>query len=290
MVDENKMYTIKDVSRQLKIPVGSLKKWEKVFVDFFEVHRTKSGSRIYRDGELKVIKKIKLMKDKNLSDDLIKFILDTDNGANNEVPEQVASEYDLKYAEIVALQNETVQAVQNISDSFEQLKDEFKQETKEMNEELKTAVKKEINEGNATTEGIVKAYSEEALNNYNCTHNEFKSDFKSEFKDVNEELKSEIKKEVAKGNAITEGVVQTYSQEVLDNYSRTYKQLKKLKEQVQREQEENLFLQKKVEEREELFQEFVQNYRQVAASNEENKQKRKLGNIFNSLFGIKKYI
>ncbi len=290
MVDENKMYTIKDVSRQLKIPVGSLKKWEKVFVEFFEVHRTKSGSRIYRDGELKVIKKIKLMKDKNLSDDLIKFILDTDNGANNEVPEQVASEYDLKYAEIVAMQNETVQAVQNISDSFEQLKDEFKQETKEVNEELKTAVKKEINEGNATTEGIVKAYSEEALDNYNRTHNEFKSDFKCEFKDVNEELKSEIKKEVAKGNAITEGMVQTYSQEVLDNYSRTYKQLKKLKEQVQREQEENLFLQKKVEEREELFQEFVQNYRQVAASNEEKKQKRKLGNIFNSLFGIKKYI
>ncbi len=290
MVDENEMYTIKDISRQLKIPVGSLKKWEKVFVDFFEVHRTKSGSRIYRDRELKVIKKIKLMKDKNLSDDLIKFILDTDNGANNEVPEQVASEYDLKYSEIVALQNETVQAVQNISDSFEQLKDEFKQETKEVNEELKTAVKKEINEGNAITSGIVQAYSKEALDNYNRTHTELKNNFKSEFKDVNEELKSDIKKEVAKGNAITEGMVQTYSQEVLDNYSRTYKQLKKLKEQVQREQEENLFLQKKVEEREELFQEFVQNYRQVAASNEEKKQKRKLSNVLHSLFGIKKYI
>ncbi len=215
------MYTIKDVSKKLKIPVGSLKTFEREFGQFFNVQRTKSGSRIYGEAELVILRKIKLMKDKNLSDDMVTFILDTNDGEEREVPEEIQSEYDLKYADIVALQNETVQAVQNISASIDQFKGEF-------------------------------------------------------IKEVKEELTNEVKKEITKGTAITEGMIQTYSHEVLDTYKMTYQQVNKLKKEIQREQEEKLFLQKKVEEREELFQEFVQSYRQSAAAIEARNEKRKL--------------
>ncbi|MCT8138238.1 MerR family transcriptional regulator [Anaerobacillus sp. CMMVII] len=216
------MYTIKDVSKQLKVSVGNLKTWENVFADFFQVNRTKSGSRIYGETEITIIKKIKLMKDKNLSDEMVKFILETnDQCENREVPEEIQTEYDLKYADIVALQTETVQAVKSISNSIDQFKGEF------------------INE-------------------------------------VKEKLTNEVKKEITKGNSITEGLVQTYSNEVLDTYKKTSGQITRLKREIEREQEEKLFLQKKVEEREELFQEFVQSYRQSAAAIEERNEKRKL--------------
>ncbi|WP_161568145.1 MerR family transcriptional regulator [Anaerobacillus alkaliphilus] len=215
------MYTIKDVSKQLKIPVGSLKSWEQVFERFFQVQRTKSGSRIYGEAELLVLRKIKLMKDKNLSDEMLMFILDSNDGENRDIPEQIQSEYDLKYADIVELQNETVQAVQTISASMDQFKGEF-------------------------------------------------------IKEVKEELTQEVKKEIAKGNGITQGMIQTYTHEVVDTYQMTYQQINKLKKEIQRDQEEKLFLQKKVEEREELFQDFVQSYRQSAAAIEARNERRKL--------------
>lgn len=215
------MYTIKDVSKQLKIAVGILKSWEKEFGAFFQVQRTKTGSRIYTDQELLMIKKIKLMKDKNLSDDMVKFILETNNQEGCEIPKEIQSEYDLKYADIVELQTETVQAVQAISEQIVQFKGEF-------------------------------------------------------IKEVKEELTNEVKKEITKGNAITEGLVQTYSHEVIDTYKMTYKQINKLKKEIEKDQEEKMFLQKKVEEREELFQEFVHSYRQAAAAIEAKNEKRKL--------------
>jgi DNA-binding transcriptional MerR regulator len=222
------MYTIKDVSKQLKISIGNLKTWEKVFDKYIQIHRTKNGSRIYSDNELNVLRKIKLMKDKNLSDDMVMFILDTNNEEEREIPEQIQSEYDLKYADIVALQTETVQVVQNISDSLEQFKGEF-------------------------------------------------------IKEVKSELTSEVKKEITKGNSITEGIVQTYSHEVLDTYKMTSDQINELKQEIEKEQEEKLFLQKKVEEREELFQDFVQGYREAAAAIEQKREKRKLSYWLNLL-------
>lgn len=215
------MYTMKDVSKQLKISVGHLKSWEKEFTQFFQVSRTKAGARIYGEAELTILKKIKVMKDKNLSNEMVKFILETNYEESREVPEQIQSEYDLKYADIVALQAETVQVVQNISDSL----------------------------------------------------NEFKGEF---IKEVKEELSTEVKKEITKGNSITSGIVQTYSCELLDTYKVTTDQIIELKQEIEKEQDEKLFLQKKVEEREELFQQFVQSYRQAAAAIEEKKEKRKL--------------
>ncbi|QOY35637.1 MerR family transcriptional regulator [Anaerobacillus isosaccharinicus] len=222
------MYTIKDVSKQLKVSTGSLKNWEKVFDKFVQIHRTKNGSRIYNDSELVVLKKIKVMKEKNLSDEMVMFILDEKIEDGCEVPEQIQSEYDLKYADIVALQTETVQAVQNISDSLDQFKGNF-------------------------------------------------------IKEVKDDLTSEVKKEITKGNSITQGIVQTYSHEVLDTFKATSEHINELKEEIEREQEEKLFLQKKVEEREELFQDFVQSYRQAAAAIEEKNEKRKLSYWLNLL-------
>ncbi len=215
------MYTIKDAAKQVKTSIGNLKNWEKIFEKYLQVHRTKSGSRIYSETELIVLKKIKLMKDKKLSDEMVMFILETNNGENLDIPEEILSEYDLKYADIVALQTEAVQAVHNISSSLHQFKGEF-------------------------------------------------------IKEVKQELTSEVKKEISKGNAITEGIVQTFSHKVLDTCKSTHDQISKLHHEFEKEEEEKLFLQKKVEEREELFQEFVQSYRQSAAANEARKAKRTL--------------
>ncbi len=232
MLVEVKKYTTKEVSKQLKIPVGNLRQWETMFPSLIYVQRTKTGARIYTDYELEILKKIKLLKDKNMNDEDIRFILETASVSElDETNEEIMDEEEsVRYLSLK--QEETVESVRNLTDSLVS----------------------------------------------------WKREFMDEFREV---LKHEVKKEIIRGNNKTKSMVESFSQVVLQTSETTNEEIKQLRHEIEREEEEKIFIQQKLEEREVQFQEFVHQYRQVAAAKLEQKEKRKFPNLL-SLFNKSK--
>ncbi|MFS0636073.1 MerR family transcriptional regulator [Mesobacillus foraminis] len=70
-----KAYTIKEVSRSINVPSGTIRQWEKDLDGLLSIPRTRQGARFYTDQEIEMLKKIKQMRDKNLSKDMIRELL-----------------------------------------------------------------------------------------------------------------------------------------------------------------------------------------------------------------------
>ncbi|MFC0562285.1 MerR family transcriptional regulator [Halalkalibacter alkalisediminis] len=201
-----KKYTIKEVSKKLKVSVGKLKEWEESFSHALYVQRTKTGARLYSDFEIETLKKIKILKDHHINDDHVNFILDTNYEVerDDDISETTSPEMvDM----LVSLQNDTTETIQQLNESFAQVKEEI----------------------------IL-------------------------------DLKEEIKTELNAGHHKTKSLIQSYSHLVVDRAEHTQEEITKLRQDIHREEEEKLFIQHKLEEREEQFQEFVLAYRQSAAA------------------------
>jgi DNA-binding transcriptional MerR regulator len=222
MEHEQRKYTIKEVSKSLKIPVGKLREWEEMFPHALYVQRTKTGARLYTDYDIEMLSKIKLLKDKNINEADVNFIL----GINHEIePDELGEDpQDQDYMTLLSLQHETIENVQKLTESVATIKDEFI-----------------------------------------------------------EEVKEEIKSELNVGHSKTKSLIQSYSHMIVETNENTQEEVKRLRQDIHREEEEKLFIQQKLEEREAHFQEFVSYYRETAAA----KEKQRFPNWFN-IFKTKK--
>lgn len=70
-----KAYTIKEVSKMLNVPPGTLRQWEKDLNGLLLIPRSKQGARFYTDHEIALLEKVKQMRDKNLSKDMIRELM-----------------------------------------------------------------------------------------------------------------------------------------------------------------------------------------------------------------------
>ena len=59
-------YSIKEVSRKINVPAGTIRQWEKDLNGVLAIPRSKQGSRFYTEVEIAILKRIKEMRDKNL--------------------------------------------------------------------------------------------------------------------------------------------------------------------------------------------------------------------------------
>ncbi|WP_409305687.1 helix-turn-helix domain-containing protein [Peribacillus sp. SCS-155] len=71
-----KTYSIKDVSKRINIPTGTLRQWEKDLKGLLVIPRSQQGARFYTDKEVAILEKVKEMRAKNLSKDMIRTLLD----------------------------------------------------------------------------------------------------------------------------------------------------------------------------------------------------------------------
>ncbi|GAE25949.1 hypothetical protein JCM9140_1972 [Halalkalibacter wakoensis JCM 9140] len=197
--------TIKEVSKQLKIPVGKLREWEELFPYALQVERTKTGARLYDDQDLEMLKKIKILKDNNINEDNVNFILNTVK--TQEVEEREEEVDEQEFAKIISLQHDTNESIRELTDSIDMMKD-----------------------------------------------------------DIIHDVKAEIKSEMKIGQSKTKSIIQSYSHLVAETAEVTKEEVLRLREDIYREEEEKLFIQQKLEEREAQFQEFVQVYRETAAA------------------------
>ncbi|WP_071459698.1 MerR family transcriptional regulator [Bacillus massilinigeriensis] len=70
-----KAYTIKEVSRKINVPSGTIRQWEKDLNGLLVIPRTRQGARFYTDKEIEDLKTIKEMRSKNLSKEMIRELM-----------------------------------------------------------------------------------------------------------------------------------------------------------------------------------------------------------------------
>ncbi|GAE37087.1 MerR family transcriptional regulator [Halalkalibacter akibai] len=213
MEKEQRTYTISEVSKSLKAQTGKLKEWEESFPQLLTVQRSKSGARLYGNKEIDALRKIKLLKDKNMAEVDILFILQANNTEGvKEEKNNVVLDNQKDYGTLLSLQHDTIESLHHLTDSVSTIKEELVHEVKEG-----------------------------------------------------------IKTEISIGHNKTKTLIQSYSHMIAETTENTEEEIKQLRQDIHREEEEKLFIQHKLEEREAQFREFVSYYRETAAAKEKNR-------------------
>lgn len=131
-----KAYMIKEISKMIGVPVGTIRQWEKDFKGIVEIPRDSKGARYYTNFEIETLKHIKTMRDKKLSKDVIRELLEKKNkvegvDATLLVPQPYVPQ--MKQSEAV----ETLQSIKEILAGFEEFKGSL---IKELREEVRKEI------------------------------------------------------------------------------------------------------------------------------------------------------
>lgn len=70
-----KAYSIKEVSKKINIPTGTIRQWEKDLKGLLIIPRTKQGARFFTEQEINLLIKIKEMREQNVSKEMIRTLL-----------------------------------------------------------------------------------------------------------------------------------------------------------------------------------------------------------------------
>lgn len=128
-------YSIKEVSKKINIPTGTIRQWEKDLNGLLNIPRTRQGARFYTDKEIMILEKIKEMREQNVSKDLIRNLFEKHVANDSEVPSesfkltvQTTDETVNQTNEVIA--NPREQYMQELYSTMEQFKYELLHELK----------------------------------------------------------------------------------------------------------------------------------------------------------------
>ncbi|MBA9027137.1 MULTISPECIES: MerR family transcriptional regulator [Bacillaceae] len=68
-------YSINEVSKQINIPTGTIRQWERDLQGLLIIPRTKQGARYYTEKEITLLNKIKEMREQDISKGMIRSLL-----------------------------------------------------------------------------------------------------------------------------------------------------------------------------------------------------------------------
>lgn len=144
-----KAYTIKEVSKQINVPSGTIRQWEKDLEGLLIIPRTRQGARFYTDKEIELLQNIKTMRSKNLSKDMIRELMQ--KHLNMIVEDKTSTETAIE-TNLPAVQETaapTVQATEfNVEDFFHALEvykqDLIRDVRSEIRNELRTEIVDEV--------------------------------------------------------------------------------------------------------------------------------------------------
>lgn len=144
IVKKKRTFSIKQVAKLLNIPVGTLRQWEKDFHGLIIIPRTKQGARYYTEKEIHLLEKVKEMREKNISKEMIRTLLE-------KYLQQNQGEENLPAISIVSEQPPSL-SPQLFMQGFQQLLEDYKEEIIEVirkevrnqQEDIVNEVKKEV--------------------------------------------------------------------------------------------------------------------------------------------------
>ncbi|MFZ7946599.1 MULTISPECIES: MerR family transcriptional regulator [Bacillaceae] len=140
-----KTYTLKEVSKKINVTPSIVRQWEKDFVDYLDIPRSKQGARIYSDLEIDQLLEIKQMAEKKISKDAIRQWLQ--KVQNPEVKESTpASEVTLEIISEKDMIPVPVEesALKNTELFFEAMETYKKTFLNEIKDEIRSVVRKEV--------------------------------------------------------------------------------------------------------------------------------------------------
>lgn len=132
-------YSIKEVSEMIDVAVGTLRQWESDFKGVIEIPRDSKGARYYTQFEIETLKHIKAMREKKLSKDVIRDLLEKKNEAGGIETALAPQPTPQQMSQSEAVQ--TLQEIKSMMSGFEEFKSELK---KELRSEIRNEVKQEV--------------------------------------------------------------------------------------------------------------------------------------------------
>ncbi|MBP3041526.1 MerR family transcriptional regulator [Bacillaceae bacterium Marseille-Q3522] len=157
-----KAYSINEASRMLSIPSGTLRQWEKDLQGILVIPRTKQGARYYTDTEIGMLKKIKEMREQNVSKGIIRSLFEKHLNLASEEPSKSlemtlhATEQKPENKEnFPAKQEEASTSIQDFYAAMETFKhdllQEMKSEIQEKQQEMMVEIKTELSANSLQT-------------------------------------------------------------------------------------------------------------------------------------------
>lgn len=303
-------YSIKEVSKKMNIPVGTIRQWEKDLNGILVIPRGEGNARYFTEKEMNLLKQIKEMREKNVSKDLIRNLL-TEQASQQSSKAEISpsTEVSLNTADISNAslvekkrENESQQAKAqaNIEEFFaalEQYKLDFLQDIKdtvaynqaevmdEMKKEISTSsihtikqVSKSIQRANEKRKEELKQLSDTVIQasehtsaSFEAIANNIKNDSRAGLERLSKKLG-----ENSKAN----------NKENKSFYLRITKAVTEAKESIDKaadslDEKQQMLLQTmneikestdEIQEREEVFQEMLKTFREAAAAKPEKKK------------------
>lgn len=299
-------YSIKEVSKMINTPTGTIRQWEKDLEGLLVIPRTQQGARYYTDDEINILNKIKEMRHQNISKGMIRTLLEkhlkkepvesaTESGAEtlatSTLPSQEIAIHPI--AEKNEVQTRNMESLYTVIADFKQdLLTEFKHELQMNKHDMLDEFKNEVSNSTLMTvkeisKSIQRSNDKQRANIHEISNMIMKaSEHTSEtFETLSEEI---LKGSEATYEKLAEQMTETTKLADRRNHKaieRVANTLKETKEDVeglsmafQAKQETILAslnelkqTQEEIKKREEQFQSMIESYREVAATKRNRK-------------------
>lgn len=142
-------YSIKEVSKKINIPTGTIRQWEKDLHGLLIIPRTQQGSRYFTETEINLLKKIKEMRAQNVSKGLIRSLLEKHFSTPSEtISEPLELSVSSKHENNELIHHETESSIADLTALMDKYKHELVKEMKleiaYSREQMMAAMKSEL--------------------------------------------------------------------------------------------------------------------------------------------------
>lgn len=292
-----KAYTVKEVSKMIGVPPGTLRQWEKDLEGLLVIPRTKQGARFYTDEEIGMLNTVKQMREKSLSKEVIRelFQKHLDSKGGSEVLETSPA---LKPAEmdLAPVKSDIKEFTLAMEEFRNQLIDDVRTEIRTtIRKEVLEEVKKEISKGSLNT---VKSLSDSIYKTNERTKEEIQELSKSIHKTSEEtsETLGTLSRRISKSTKGTSEQIRNLTKRMADSSEAASEEFKTMIHYISSSAEvthteisalidtlntdREIYLEtinkereqywQDVNQREMMFQDLIVNFRSAAAAEEEN--------------------
>lgn len=294
-------YSIKEVSRLINIPTGTIRQWEKDLDGLLVIPRTSQGARYYTEDEINILKKVKEMREQNVSKGMIRSLLEKHLHEQGSEPAYDTFEITPEPSNVLAVttpSNEVtlgnVEAFYAAMDSFKQdMLTEFRNSLTLSKNELIDEVKNEVSNGTLITVKEIsksiqrsndkrKVEVQEITNAISSASEQTSETFEALSDDIRKSSEATYEKLSVRINA-TAKINKKENQRVLDKVNHTLQgaqnEIRDVADAIDAQQEfliqsinELKQSQEDIEKREEIFQSMIAGYREVAAAKSKKKK------------------
>ncbi|WP_409298890.1 MerR family transcriptional regulator [Peribacillus sp. SCS-26] len=296
-----KAYSIKDVSKKINVPTGTIRQWEKDLNGLLVIPRSRQGARFYTDTEIMLLAKIKEMREKNLSKDMIRILMTKHMAGSSETDsESLALKPVDNSPAVQSVEQTPAPAGPNLDELFSSLEtykqnllSEIKTEIKKQNRQMLEEVQNGIHESSLrTVQGLSKSISRanerrktelteiaESITDASIRHSETVASLSESIAKSSKGTYEQLSKRISESSKTASKDYKSLITSASSSLDKAQKDLIKMTRSLQEDQEtlvdsfnKNMEqFNRNIQEREDVFQDMVTSFREVAAAKNNKK-------------------